>query len=213
MFLDFKGIVPYADRYTADTDKVDALLCSFEILLRTGRSLRTRSADGREWAHVIRRMVDRFLDIPADIPEEETVRQTLYETLARLAVFELSSEQKHYHLPFEFIRNYLKENLAAGGYSRGSYLSSGVNISALVPKRQIPFRIIYLMGMHSHEVDDPERDLPLRHERGNIDAGTQVASPRVAACGEIFFEVIPDEFKGEMVVFLFRRKFEYGEPC
>lgn len=147
MFLDFKGIVPYADRYTADTDKVDALLCSFEILLRTGRSLRTRSADGREWAHVIRRMVDRFLDIPADIPEEETVRQTLYETLARLAVFELSSEQKHYHLPFEFIRNYLKENLAAGGYSRGSYLSSGVNISALVPKRQIPFRIIYLMGM------------------------------------------------------------------
>jgi exodeoxyribonuclease V gamma subunit len=147
-FLDYKNIVPYSDMGSDNQSLCDRFNLAIELLHARTRHLRDLKASGEEWGRIIEGLISDFLTIPGDRPAETYVRNALSESLKKLADMDrLIQNKKSVWATLPFMKEYIKDNLADIPSARGSYLTSGVNISALIPKRQIPFKIIYVMGM------------------------------------------------------------------
>jgi exodeoxyribonuclease V gamma subunit len=148
IFLDYKNIVPYADMYSGDQRLIDSFNSVLELLYaRTGR-LRDLDASGEVWAEIIEGLASDFLSVPEDRPEESAVRQKLFAEMRRLSSMDLPEETgPGVRYSLSFIKEFIANTLSTIPSTRGSYLTSGINISAFVPKRQVPFKIIYIMGM------------------------------------------------------------------
>lgn len=148
IFLDYKNIVPYTDINTGNLTLLDTFICFIELLNKMTKDLQSLKASGSEWLNRISALIDTFIIIPSDRPEEAVVYATLLSRLKRLAIIDRISNQHLVEgLSFPFIKEFIQENIISISSTHGSYLSGGINISALVPKRQIPFKIIYVMGM------------------------------------------------------------------
>ena len=146
--LDYKNIVPYSDMSSDNQRHADRFNRAIELLHAKTKHLHHLSASGEEWGHIIEGLISEFLAIPADRPAESYVRNALAESLEKLiAVDRLKKNRKSAWATLPFMKDYIMENLADIPSTHGSYLTSGINISALIPKRQIPFKIIYVMGM------------------------------------------------------------------
>ena len=147
-FLDYKNIVPYSDMNSDNQRSIDTFNLSIELLHVRTRHLRHLSASGEEWGRIIEGLIFDFLVIPADRPAEVHVLNTLSGSLKKLIIIDSLIKNKTSALfSLSFIKEFIMENLIDIPSTQGSYLTSGVNISALIPKRQIPFKIIYIMGM------------------------------------------------------------------
>jgi exodeoxyribonuclease V gamma subunit len=148
IFLDFKNIIPYADMETNDQYTIDTFNLTIELLYNRIKDLPVLKTSGLEWLNIIEKLIADFIAIPADRREEYHVLNALLASLKKLPVLDsLNYENRSGAFSFPFIKEFITENLTAIPSIRGSYLNSGINISALVPKRQIPFKIIYIMGM------------------------------------------------------------------
>ena len=148
MFLDFKNIVPFTDMNTGNQTLIDTFSGCIELLHARTKHLQQLKASGEEWLNIIRSLINSFIVVPSERPEEEIVYTTLLARMKKLVAYDRNhncSIEKV--LSFSFIKEFLQENIITIPSTRGSYLSGGINISALVPKRQIPFKIIYVMGM------------------------------------------------------------------
>jgi exodeoxyribonuclease V gamma subunit len=143
-FLEYRNIVPYTDMNTSDRRCIDAFDAAIELLHLRTNNLANLKASGAEWAAIVERLIGEFVAAPADRPEEGPVMRSMRQGLEKLALLWPGADPG---LSLAFIREFIAENLAGIPGSRGVYLTSGVNVSALVPKRQVPFNIIYLMGM------------------------------------------------------------------
>jgi exodeoxyribonuclease V gamma subunit len=144
-FLEYRNIVPYADMNTSDRRCIDAFGAAVELLHLRTKDLALLRAPGAEWAAIVERLMSEFVAAPADRPEEGRVLRSLRQGLEKLALLDRPGADAG--LSLVFVREFIAENMAGIPSNRGGYLTSGVNVSALVPKRQIPFTIIYLMGM------------------------------------------------------------------
>lgn len=148
IFLDYRHIVPYADMQSADDRCIDAFNRVIELLHEKTRRLSSTTATGTEWARIIDGLASDFLAIPDDRRKEDAVLHKLRADMRRLAEADLLSGTGNSPLySLAFITEFIRHALGTIPSIHGSYLTSGVNISALVPKRQVPFKIIYLMGM------------------------------------------------------------------
>lgn len=146
-FPDFLGIVPYTDMYTSDRDLLEAFNVTVELLHAKTASLRHLRAPGSEWFRLLSDICEEFLSIPPSLPEESIARFYLMESLQRLSLVDQISDPDGEGLSLDFLRAYIDEHLASIPSSRGNYLIGGVNVSALIPNRQIPFALIYILGM------------------------------------------------------------------
>lgn len=147
-FLSFYNIVPYTDINTGDQRRIDTISRIIELLNSRIQKLRTLEATAEDWIRFITGLFDELLTIPEGRPEENLVYSNLIKDLNNLAILDrLPVTNEKSALSINAIREFILESLTGIPSSRGSYLTTGVNISALVPKRQIPFRIIYLLGM------------------------------------------------------------------
>jgi exodeoxyribonuclease V gamma subunit len=149
IFLDYKHIVPYADMDTNDQRRIDTFNLMIELLYHAIKDLPAQKASARDWIGIIEKLMADFIAVPAGRSEEKQVLNELRSCLRKLTVLDgLSQDKGAAPLSFAFIREFISEGLTAisspGG---GGYLTGGVNLSALVPKRQIPFKITYIMGM------------------------------------------------------------------
>jgi exodeoxyribonuclease V gamma subunit len=147
-FLDYNNIVPYSDMSSDNQRIIETFNLAIELLHARTKHLQNLLSSGEAWGHIIEGLIFDFLAIPADRPAESYVRNALSESLKKLiAMDRLIKNSKNAWASLSFIKEYITENLAEIPSTHGSYLTSGINISALIPKRHIPFKIIYVMGM------------------------------------------------------------------
>ncbi len=148
LFSDYSGVVPYADMNTRDRELLDAFNLAIELLHEKTSRLKLLRAPGSDWYHIISGLIDEFLVIPASMPEESFIKFRLIEALRNLSLLDRFTEDgDNNSCSLPFIKEYIGEYLASIPSSRGNYLADGVNVSALIPNRLIPFQIIYVMGM------------------------------------------------------------------
>lgn len=148
IFLDYKNIVPYTDLNTGNQNLIDAFNCAIELVHARIKGLEHFTGSGADWITIIDSLVGDFLAIPSDMPEEELVYIHLRQSLERLRPADrLKKTNIRAVYSLTFMKEFIAENLTGIPSSSGSYLTGGINISAMVPHRQIPFKIIYLMGM------------------------------------------------------------------
>jgi exonuclease V gamma subunit len=144
----FGHVIPFADLASTDREQLDAFCIAVEGLLPELARLRSAPASGQRWAHVLQRLVQDFLDVPADRPEEAQVRDELLGALEKLAYWDLFHDAgRRPGLPLALVRDYLQGQLEVLAGNRGEYLIGGVTISGFQPMRPVPFEIIYVLGL------------------------------------------------------------------
>jgi len=147
-FLSFANIVPYSDINTGDQRLIDAISSIIELIHARTAGLRSLAVSATEWVRLISDLISEFLTVPAHKPEEQNIYSNLIERLDHLTILDrLPGPDAARALSITAVKEFLAETITGIASARGSYLSTGINISALVPKRQIPFRIVYIMGM------------------------------------------------------------------
>ena len=73
----FSGLVPFADINTGDDRLLEKFCQIVEGLVGSVKSLTMASASARAWKDAFFRVVDQFIEVPADMRGEETVFQSL----------------------------------------------------------------------------------------------------------------------------------------
>jgi len=160
-FSGYENILPYKDTGTS-SDDIALFSGLMEGLYASLFPLKDKELDGQAWSTIVKGLTIEFIVIPDDYKGEATVLNQLTEDLAML---------KHAgKLNLKEVREFISETLAGLSGTYGKYLSSGINISALVPGRQIPFRIIYIPGMEegSFPGADDMSTLNLRNRKRRI---------------------------------------------
>jgi len=148
-FRNYMGFVPYSDTNSSDSGLVAAFSLIMQELLSRTSALNNAVMSGKKWAETINSLINDFLDIPEEHQEEKQLIGELRSSLSRLQLLDEVSDQKKQKpsLTLQIVREFINDNLSKISGSRGSYLSTGINISALIPNRPLPFEIIYLLGM------------------------------------------------------------------
>jgi exodeoxyribonuclease V gamma subunit len=145
----FGDVIPFADFASTEREHLDAFCRAVEGLLPTLARLRSSAMTGVRWARSLDRLVQEFLDVPADRPEEAQVRVELIACIEKLDAWDSlhTASRKSPGLPLALVREYVQSQLEVLEGNRGEYLIGGVTISALQPMRPVPFEIIYVIGM------------------------------------------------------------------
>ncbi|MSQ94087.1 MAG: hypothetical protein EXR98_05970 [Gemmataceae bacterium] len=145
----FGHVIPFADLASTEREQLDAFCRAVEGLLPTLARLRTSNMSGARWASALHRLVQEFLEVPADRPEEEQVRDEVLAAFETLGTWDAlhDAKQKAPGLPLALVREYLQSQLEVLPGNRGDYLVGGVTIAALEPMRPVPFAIVYLLGL------------------------------------------------------------------
>lgn len=122
---------------------------------------------GEEWKCLINKFIDRFLEIPEDLQNEEMpVKQNLEQLLNSLerfdALFEDPQSGNKRKWDMIYILSFLKTHISEMPVRRGRYLTGGITISAMTPMKPVPFKIVYIMGLG-------EKDFPRHSDKSTLD--------------------------------------------
>jgi exodeoxyribonuclease V gamma subunit len=159
----FHGMIPYSDTHSGDTDLLEKFCLIIETLHMHCKQLAQDTYWGEDWKEKFLAACNDLLSVPEELNTEKTVQKALFEALEELCIYDQfiknENDPKIDFIQFkEFIKSRL--NSIQGGY--GDYLTSGVTISALLPMRPIPFKIVYVLGMQ-------EGDFPGRADTSSLD--------------------------------------------
>jgi exodeoxyribonuclease V gamma subunit len=159
----FHGMIPHSDTYTGDTELLEKFCLIIETLHLYCEQFTQGPCSGQEWKLKFLAACKHLFAVPAELNAEKTVQKSLFENLDELSLFDrIRKEETELKMDLGQFKEFIKSRLSAirGGY--GDYLTSGVTISALLPMRPIPFKIVYVLGMQ-------EGDFPGRAETSCLD--------------------------------------------
>jgi exodeoxyribonuclease V gamma subunit len=144
----FNGIVPFADINTGDDRLLEKFCGIVESLYRSMGALRMASASARSWRDAFFHVLDQFIEISADMRGEETVYQSLVRAFDHFVRYdELGRLQPGRPLTVEAMWAFVRLHLEGITGGQGDYLTGGVTVSALMPMRPIPFKLVYVLGL------------------------------------------------------------------
>ncbi|MBI1831811.1 MAG: exodeoxyribonuclease V subunit gamma, partial [Planctomycetes bacterium] len=145
----FGHVLPFADMESGDREQLDAFCRAVEGLLPTLARFRFAAMSGEAWGRAIARLVQEFLDVPADRPEESQVRAELLSGLTDLGAWDAlrDSAGRKEGLPLALVREYVHSQLEVLAGSQGEYLVGGVTVCGLQSMRPVPFQIVYILGL------------------------------------------------------------------
>ena len=166
----FHGIVPFADINSTD-DRLLEKFCMLIPALHTAvASFKLESNSATGWRDAFFQVLEQFIEITPDMRGEETVFQSLmgafdqfvrYDALMQITPGRMLTAEALW----AFVRSHL-EGITGG---QGDYLTGGVTVSALMPMRPIPFKIVYVMGLEEGRfpgrTTDSLLDLRIRKRR------------------------------------------------
>ena len=144
----YHGKTPYFDIRTGETELIEKFCLIIETLHMHCEQFLKGPCSGKEWGKKFLDACHNLFAVPAELSAEKTVQKSLFEALAWLDLYDrITKTEENPEMDFEQFKEYIKSRLGAiwGGY--GDYLTSGVTISALLPMRPIPFKIVYVLGM------------------------------------------------------------------
>jgi len=146
----FNGIVPFSDINTGDDRLVEKFCGIVESLHRAVGSLRMASASAQQWRDAFFNVVDQFIEISAEMRGEETVFQSLVGAFDHFVHYDaLGQIQPGRPLTADALWLFVRAHLEGITGGQGDYLTGGVTVSALMPMRPIPFRVVYVLGLEA----------------------------------------------------------------
>lgn len=144
----FDGVVPYGDIHTGDDRLMEKFCRLVETLHLALGALKMRSATARAWRDVFFRVVDQFIGISHEMRGEEAVFQSLVEAFEDFVRYDaLAGLEPGSPLTAEALWTFVKTHLEGISGGQGDYLTGGVTVSAMMPMRPIPFKIVYVLGL------------------------------------------------------------------
>ncbi|MBC2712771.1 MAG: exodeoxyribonuclease V subunit gamma [Desulfosarcina sp.] len=167
----FNGIVPFADINTGDDRLLEKFCQIVESLHGAMGSLKMASASAQAWRDAFFRVVDQFFEISADMRGEETVFQSLVRAFDHFIRYdELGQVQPARPLTADALWAFVRAHLEGITGGQGDYLTGGVTVSALMPMRPIPFKVVYVLGLEEGRFPGrvPESLLDLRSRKRHI---------------------------------------------
>jgi exodeoxyribonuclease V gamma subunit len=167
----FSGLVPFADINTGDDRLLEKFCRIVEGLVGAVKSLTMASASALAWKDAFFRVVDQFIEISADMRGEETVYQSLIRAFDEFLRYdELAQVQPGRPLTADALWAFVRSHLDGISGGQGDYLTGGVTISALMPMRPIPFKLVYVLGLEEGRFPgrEPESLLDLRSRKRRI---------------------------------------------
>ncbi len=167
----FNGIVPFADINTGDERLLETFCGLVESLHRALETLSMASASAQAWREAFFAVVDQFIEISADMRGEETVYQSLVEAFDHFVRYDaLGQVQPGRPLTAEALWAFIRSHLEGITGGQGDYLTGGVTVSALMPMRPIPFKVVYVLGLEEGRFPGrmPESMLDLRGRKRRI---------------------------------------------
>jgi exodeoxyribonuclease V gamma subunit len=163
----FQQRVPYQDMATSDGELVETFSLAVEVLHDVIRQLNQPHLSCEQWCQRFWEGINRLLDISGEMRGEGVVRSSLAEALNALARYDnLAASEPARHPGLAVISAFIQSHLLGITSSSGDYLLGGVTLSALLPMRPIPFKVIYIMGME-------EGGFPGRSPNSGIDLRLQ----------------------------------------
>lgn len=134
----FAGVLP-AD----EADGTDALVLGAlaEFVARLGR-LDAAARTPARWSDWLMQLLDEFLLAG---PDDERELQLLRNACEKLAV-DCAAAGLNIAIGFDVVRDWLQATLSSAG-SRGGFLGHGVTFANLVPMRNVPARVVCLLGL------------------------------------------------------------------
>ncbi|MGB5984216.1 MAG: hypothetical protein WBG37_02845, partial [Desulfobacterales bacterium] len=179
----FQALEPYGDLHTGDDD----ILARFGLLVEWVHEsvvlLSGPPTGGEGWRERVTQVLDRLLAVPEERPGEAGVRRRIMEALATLTLYDdpeggtddprssgESAAPETAPLTWELMAEFLRSTLMGIPGGEGEYLTSGVTVSALLPMRPIPFKVVYVLGMEEGGFPGRESQfaLDLRRRRRRI---------------------------------------------
>ncbi|MBR9984646.1 MAG: exodeoxyribonuclease V subunit gamma [Desulfosarcina sp.] len=144
----FNGIVPFSDINTGDDRLLEKFCGLVESLHRAVGSLRMASAAAQKWRDAFFSVVDQFIEISSEMRGEETVFQSLLNAFDHFVCYDaLGQIQPGRPLTADALWLFVRTHLEGITGGQGDYLTGGVTVSALMPMRPIPFRVVYVLGL------------------------------------------------------------------
>ncbi len=177
----FQGLVPYRDIDAGDDRLIEQFCLIVETLQRAVATLKNASASARIWRERLLAVLDQFIRISADMQGESAVFQSLVRSLDHLLLFDdLMQVQPGHPLTAEALWVFVRAHLEGLSGGQGDYLTGGVTVSALMPMRPIPFKIVYILGLEEGRFpgQSPESRLDLRCRQRRIGDITPVERNR-----------------------------------
>jgi exodeoxyribonuclease V gamma subunit len=159
----FHGMIPYSDTNSGDTHLLEKFCLIIETLHMHCKQLAQDTYLGEDWKKNFLSACNNLLAVPGELNTEKTVQTVLFEALDELCLYDqVIKNENGSQMDFIQFKEFIKSRLDSiqGGY--GDYLTSGVTISALLPMRPIPFKIVYVLGMQ-------EGDFPGRADTSSLD--------------------------------------------
>jgi exodeoxyribonuclease V gamma subunit len=159
----FHGMIPYSDTNSGDNDLLEKFCLIIETLHMHCEQFAKDTYVGEDWKQKFMAACNDLLAVPEELNTEKTVQKSLFEALDELCLYDrIIKNENDSKLDFIQFKAFIKSRLDSiqGGY--GDYLTSGVTISALLPMRPIPFKIVYVLGMQ-------EGDFPGRADTSSLD--------------------------------------------
>jgi exodeoxyribonuclease V gamma subunit len=184
----FEGLVPYTDIHAGDERLVEKFCTLVTALHAAVATFRKASASAREWRDAFIHMVDGFISIDDGMRGEETVFQSLIGAFDHFLHYDtLMQESPGRPLTADALWAFVRGHLEGITGGRGDYLTHGVTVSALMPMRPIPFKVVYVLGLEEGRFPGrtPDSLLDLRNRKRHIGDISEVERNRY-----LFLEIL-----------------------
>jgi exodeoxyribonuclease V gamma subunit len=144
----FQDVIPFADLDASDRDNLETFVRAVDRFLPRLVNIRTLATSASRWAEELSELFEDFLGIPDNQLGEVAVRNALNESLAQFKILDaLRKEANRNDLTLSLIREMVLESLETLKARKGDPLVSGVSVGSLQSFAQVPFKIIYVLGM------------------------------------------------------------------
>jgi exonuclease V gamma subunit len=144
----FDGLVPFADIDTNDGPLVEKFCRLIESLDACLRPFAKKTGSASQWHSLFFNALDQFVEVTDKMHGEETVYRSLVQACDSFLHYdELSALRPGRELTAEALWTFVSAHLEGVSGGRGDYLTGGVTVSALMPMRPIPFKVVYVLGL------------------------------------------------------------------
>lgn len=154
-----------------DASSASRLVLMARALIADARFCRGAAMTMADWSRYMCWLVSTYLIVAA--PEDELHLQECREALAALADVTLSEREVGYRVAHEAARDALAEL----EIRRGQSLIDGVFVGALVPRRPLPFKVVFTAGMGEGRFPEKERRRPHDLRQATDLSGKQLLKP------------------------------------
>ncbi|MDL2269719.1 exodeoxyribonuclease V subunit gamma [Desulfosarcina sp. OttesenSCG-928-G17] len=160
----FAGYVPFSDIHTSDDGLLETFCAVVTELFQHAAAFRAhKTASARTWRELFFRMTDALITVPDDVPGETAVYQTVVDAFSVFDDYDLMmTADRGRPLTQDALWIFVRSHLEGMSGGKGAYLVDGVTVSAMMPMRPIPFKIIYVLGLE-------EGRFPAKHLSSPLD--------------------------------------------